>query len=142
MLAAYLLDTLPKIMRQWHRVLHSGLPDGLTINQFRVLFFINSGHQSSAFLANHLGVTAAAMSKMVLSLENKNYLTKKESPQDRRQFCLNLTKKGKSLVTKVRSQVEVGMQNDLNKLNSAQQKQIQSSLILLHKVLSSDCEVS
>lgn len=138
MLATHLLDTIPSVMREWRRELHSGLPDGLSINQFRVLFFVNVGHESSCFLARHLGVTAAAMSKMVEVLVKRELLNREVNPNDRRHVRLTLTRAGQTVVRRVRTQVEKNMQVHLDDLNNKEQKQVLEALLLLQKVFSSN----
>lgn len=141
MLASHLLDTIPSVMREWRKELHSGLPEGLSINQFRVLFFVQMGHASSAYLARHLGVTPAAMSKMVEGLVQAELLRRDALAGDRRQFKLCLTRQGLSVVKRVRQQVETRMQEHLDELPMREQKQIEEALMLLKKVFSSTGEV-
>lgn len=137
MLATHLLDTIPSVMREWRKELHSGL----SINQFRVLFFVQMGHVSSAYLARHLGVTPAAMSKMVEGLVQVELLRRDSLAGDRRQVKLCLTRQGQSVVKRVRQQVEARMQAHLDELPTKEQKQIEEALLLLKKVFSSTGEV-
>lgn len=136
MLASHLLDTIPSVMREWRKELHSGLPEGLTINQFRVLFFVGVGHDSSSYLARHLGVTPAAMSKMVDVLVQAKLLSRDPSETDRRQVVLKLTRSGQSIVKRIRAEVEKRMQAHLNDLSQREQKQVSDALALLQKVFS------
>ncbi len=136
MLASHLLDTIPSVMREWRKELHSGLPEGLTINQFRVLFFVGVGHGSSGYLARHLGVTPAAMSKMVDVLVQAKLLSRDPSSQDRRQVVLKLTRSGQAIVKRIRLEVEKRMQSYLNELSQREQKQVSEALALLQKVFS------
>jgi DNA-binding MarR family transcriptional regulator len=131
MLASHLLDTLPSVMREWHRELHSGLPEGMSINMFRVLFFVDLGQNSPSFLARHLGVSPAAMSKMIEGLVDLELLSRRTEAHDRRQISLNLTKTGKNLIRKVRSQVERSLQARLDQLTPTQQHSIEQALLLL-----------
>jgi DNA-binding MarR family transcriptional regulator len=123
-------------MREWRKELHSGLPDGLSINQFRVLFFVGVGHGSSSYLARQLGVTPAAMSKMVDVLVQAKLLSRDPSETDRRQVVLKLTRSGQSIVKRIRAEVEKRMQTHLNDLSQREQKQVSDALALLQKVFS------
>jgi len=123
-------------MREWRKELHSGLPEGLSINQFRVLFFVSVGHGSSGYLARHLGVTPAAMSKMVDVLVQAKLLSRDPSATDRRQVVLKLTRSGQAIVKRIRLEVEKRMQTHLNDLSSREQKQVSDALALLQKVFS------
>lgn len=142
MLATHLLDTVPSVMREWRKELHSGLPEGLNINQFRVLFFVGLGHDSPSYLARQLGVSAAAMSKMVDVLVNAKLLSRELSTTDRRHQVLKTTREGKAVVKRVRAQVEKRMQSHLDALSSRDQAQISQALGLLQKVFSPTPESS
>jgi DNA-binding MarR family transcriptional regulator len=137
MLASHLLDTIPSIMREWRRELHEGLPAGLSINQFRVLFFVSQGQEQAQYLARHLGVTPAAMSKMIEALVQKKLLRREPFAHDRRQIQLQLTASGKKMVHSVRGQVELRMQRFLDELPVSQQDQVQRALLLLQKAFAS-----
>ena len=136
MLATHLLDTIPSVMHEWRKVLHSGLPECLSINQFRVLFFIGVGHGSSSYLARQMGVTPAAMSKMVEGLVQVKLINRNPSETDRRHTILTLTKRGQTVVRQVRAQVEKRMQAQLDELATNEQKQVAQALALLQKVFS------
>ncbi len=140
MLATHLLDTLPSVMNEWRKVMSEGVPQGLSINQYRVLYFVHSGQCSQAYLAKHLGVTAAAMSKMVEALVEKKLLERKANTQDRRHTHLCITTAGKRIVNQMRLQVEKRMQIHLDVLSLAQQKEIEKALLLLQSVFSATGE--
>lgn len=142
MLASHLLDTIPNIMREWRRELHYGLPESLSINQFRVLFFIGLGHNSSSYLARQMGVSPAAMSKTVEGLVRSKLITRKTAEVDRRQVVLSLTKQGQSAVKRVRGQVEKRLEECLAELSAQEQKQVETALKLLQKVFSPNPESS
>ncbi len=136
MLATHLLDTLPSVMNEWRKVMSEGLPDGLSVNQYRVLYFVHAGQCSQAFLAKYLGVTPAAMSKMVDALVDKKMLDRKANTQDRRHTHLVITPAGKRIVHQMRLQVEKRMQIHLDALSQNQQKEIERALLLLQSVFS------
>lgn len=136
MLATHLLDTIPAIMNEWRKVMNDGLPQGLTVNQYRVLYFVSSGFESQCLMAKHLGVTAAAMSKMVDGLVAKKMVTRKGHSEDRRHIILSISSSGRKVVNQMRLQVEKRMQTHLDVLNSTQQKEIEKALITLQSVFS------
>jgi DNA-binding MarR family transcriptional regulator len=136
MLAAHLLDTIPAIMNEWRKVMNDGLPQGLTVNQYRVLYFVSTGFESQCLMAKHLGVTAAAMSKMVDGLVEKKMITRKGHLEDRRHIILSISASGKKIVKQMRLQVEKRMQAHLDVLATSQQKEIEKALITLQSVFS------
>jgi DNA-binding MarR family transcriptional regulator len=140
MLGHHLLDTIPSVMREWRKELHTGLPEHLSINQFRVLFFVSLGHGSSGYLARHMGVSPAAMSKMVDGLVKEKLVERTPSSQDRRQRVLKLSRRGEKIVHKIRSQVASRMQARLDALKTSEQKKVAEALSLLQKVFSLSSE--
>ncbi len=138
MLASHLIDTIPSVMREWRKELHSGLPAGVSINQFRVLFFVDMGHRSSSYLAKHQGVSAAAMSKMIDSLVKKKWLKREANVDDRRQNTLLITKQGEAVLKRVRIQVEKRMQTHLDELSSSDQEKIAEAMSLLKNAFAGD----
>lgn len=136
MLATHLLDTLPSVMNEWRKVMSEGVPEELSVNQYRVLYFVHAGQGSQSFLAKYLGVTPAAMSKMVEALVEKKFIDRKPNPQDRRHSHLLITTAGKRIVSQMRQQVEKRMQIHLDALSQAQQKEIERALLLLQSVFS------
>jgi len=136
MLSTHLLDTIPAVINEWRKVMNSGLPQGLNVNQYRVLYYVHSGQSSQSHLAKYLGVTPAALSKMVDILVEKKLLSRKTADSDRRHTQLTITVSGKKIVTNLRLQVEKRMQKHLDVLTESQQKEVEKALILLQSVFS------
>jgi DNA-binding MarR family transcriptional regulator len=75
----------------------------LTIVQLKSLFFIDS-EDSTNFkkLASALGVTPPDVTRIVDRLVEQGMVTRRENPEDRRMQLLQATKKGKTLLTRLR----------------------------------------
>ena len=75
----------------------------LTISQLKSLFFIDS-EVSTNFrkLATALGVTPPDVTRIVDRLVEQGLVSRRENPEDRRVQLLQATKKGKSLLAKLR----------------------------------------
>ena len=75
----------------------------LTIGQLKSLFFIDSeGSTNFRKLATALGVTPPDVTRIVDRLVEQGLVSRRENPEDRRMHLLQATKKGKSLLAKLR----------------------------------------
>lgn len=133
MLAKNILDILPGITREWRTEMELGLPEGLNPNQFRALYLVQAGHNQCCRLIKHVGVTPAAMSKIVDHLEAQNLLVREPSLEDRRHVTLVLTSKGQRVVERVRGQVEKRLEVYLDNFSQQQKDFIQQGLLLLQE---------
>jgi DNA-binding MarR family transcriptional regulator len=75
----------------------------LTIGQLKSLFFIDSeGSTNFRKLATALCVTPPDVTRIVDRLVEQGLVSRRENPEDRRMHLLQATKKGKSLLAKLR----------------------------------------
>jgi len=93
--AVAILDTLPRSMRAIRGQMRSGRAEGLSIPQFRLLFFVrrNPGCSLSS-LSDHLGTTLPATSQIVDRLVRSGFVTRIQAPEERRRIELRLTDAG------------------------------------------------
>ena len=115
--AASLLQTVPELL--WYIRRHMRRHrSGLSVPQFRVLLQIQSNpHISLSAVAEHLGASLPTASRMVANLVNKNFLSRAETPADRRQVALALTPSGKSIVDAARRASITQMERELRPLS-------------------------
>lgn len=70
---------------------------GLTVPQFRALIFVNRHpHATQAALAEHIGISEPAASRMVAKLVADKLLARHTHPDDRRAVVLGLTARGRA----------------------------------------------
>ncbi|QRN82299.1 MarR family transcriptional regulator [Chloroflexota bacterium] len=73
----------------------------LSLSQVNTLFWLyHHGYGSVNDLAEHLGVTKAAVSQLLDSLLEAELVVRSENPEDRRMKLIALTDKGRCLVRK------------------------------------------
>ena len=95
-------------LQQMSHALGQGTPEAwmglnLTIGQLKSLFFIDSeGSTNFRKLATALGVTPPDVTRIVDRLVEQGLVSRRENPEDRRMQLLQATKKGKSLLAKLR----------------------------------------
>ena len=80
----------------------SGVTDKVTLPQYRALVVLaGHGPQSAGALAEALGVHSSTLTRMCDRLVSKGLITRRESPANRREIVLALTKGGNRVVTSV-----------------------------------------
>ena len=108
---------------------------GLSLPQFRTLIFLNRTENSSlSALAEHIGLSPSAMSRLVNRLVQDQLVDRQEVSTNRRQIALVLTEDGKATLEKVRSEIRLRLADSLKQLPTNDQKKIQHAMKLLHAV--------
>lgn len=80
----------------------------LTINEAMLLCCLKEGESKSAgSLCEYIGLSNSRVSKVITAVENKEFISRKISPEDKRQMLFSLTEKG-------RQKVEQMQASDLN----------------------------
>ncbi len=87
--------------RSFHAFIRHNRESDLSLSQVNALFRLyHHGPGSVNDLANHLGVTKAAVSQLLDPLIADGLVLRSENPDDRRMKLIALTEKGKRLVEK------------------------------------------
>jgi len=103
-------DTFLNALREWmetsmHRSFHAFIrhnrESDLSLSQVNALFRLyHHGGSSVNDLANHLGITTAAVSQLLDPLIAAGLVLRSENPEDRRKKRIALTEKGQGMVEK------------------------------------------
>ena len=125
-------DTFLAALREWmeasmHRSFHAFIrlnrESDLSLSQVNALFRLyHHGASSVNDLANHLGVTMAAVSQLLAPLIDKGLVLRSEDPQDRRKKLIALTEMGKDLVNKSMN-IRHAWLSDLSQILSEDEKE-------------------
>ena len=87
--------------RSFHAFIRHNRESDLSLSQVNTLFRLyHHGASSVNDLANHLGITTAAVSQLLDPLIAAGLVLRSENPKDRRMKLIALTEKGKRLVEK------------------------------------------
>lgn len=78
-----------------------GAVPGVTMPQFRMLVVLSEGPTNLTNLATMLDVVASTALRMVDRLVSADLVQRNPSPRDRREIVLDLTAKGRRVVTRV-----------------------------------------
>lgn len=78
----------------------------LPLTQFRILMSIADKTGCQSRIAEQWGISDAAISKQIDALMANRYIQRQENPENRRQYTLVLTPKGKLLFNSARKKIE------------------------------------
>lgn len=73
----------------------------ISINEILTICSLSNMKMSSTELANEIGVSPSRMSRILKKLENKKFIKRTLSKNDKRKMIFNLTQKGKNKVKEV-----------------------------------------
>ena len=108
----------------------------MSVTQFRVLANINLHDTITVSeLACLIGVSTAAMSRMVTELVKKRFVTREVSSSDRRQIVLKLSAKGKIYFARIKGDVELKLNQRFKSLSDTKCDRIVRSLLMLEKMM-------
>ena len=100
--ARKVLETVPMVMRAIRKEMRSHRESDLSVPQFRVLIYLNRNEGASlSDVADHLGLSLPAMSKMVGGLVDRNLVSRRINKGDRRYVILAPTERGRTLMRAV-----------------------------------------
>jgi DNA-binding MarR family transcriptional regulator len=133
--AALLMESVPLVMRFVRAEMRSQSASVLSVPQFRALNFLDRYPGSSlSELADHLGVTRATASALIERLVQREFISRKEQPKERRQIMLKLTQAGIEHLQQSRAKTRTEIANRLANLSEAQLSDLTEGLLVLGKV--------
>jgi DNA-binding MarR family transcriptional regulator len=120
---AKLTEEIVRLQRQATQAIARDTPEAwldltLTIAQLKSLLYIDS-EDSANFrkLAAALGVTPPDVTRIVDRLVEQRLVSRRENPEDRRMLLLQVTRKGKALLSKLRNSRTARITHILGRLN-------------------------
>jgi MarR family 2-MHQ and catechol resistance regulon transcriptional repressor len=132
--AALLLEVLPKAMQALRQDLRSNRNE-LTLAQFRVLANIWRGGMTNRDLADDLGLSVAAMSRVVQGLNKLGYVSRLENPADRREYFIQITRKGTVVFKEIRQKTKDKVDRQISILTAAEKQSLYDGLLIIAKAL-------
>lgn len=137
--AADLLDGVPPVIRFIRREMRRHRVSGLSVPQFRSLVFLNTYQPCSlSALAEHLGLSLPATSRLIDGLVARKFVSRETSNTDRRQVSLNLTPLGKSVYRAARHATEAQLARETASLTSSQRALVSAAMHLLTSIFATD----
>src|ERR1700722_4186687 len=112
-LAAAIFTHVPRVMQAMRHEMRSAV-EGVTIPQFRILARLESGATNHCDLANWIGVSLPAISRMVNILEDRKLFIRDRQRKDRRYVHLTLSENGAIFFRKCRSMGQKSLSKRFN----------------------------
>ena len=127
--AGGVLDTVPLIMQFIRVEMRRSRGPGISVPQFRVLTFLNRTEGASlSAVADRVGLSLPAMSRLVDGLVTRDLVGREESAEDRRRVVLRLTPLGKDLVRTARAGAQARLAEVLATLSAANRAEISQAM--------------
>jgi MarR family transcriptional regulator for hemolysin len=141
--ARELLSGVPAIMRYLRYQMRRHRHRELTVPQFRALIFLaHHNHASLSEIAEHLGVSLPAMSRMVETLVKRGLMRRSSSTGDRRRISLSLTGRGRSTFRIAHRAARRCLAERLGDLPAREVSRVTAAMRVLVRVFSPDGEKS
>ncbi len=133
--AGEVLDTVPLVMQFIRTEMRRSRGSGISVPQFRVLTFLNRAEAASlSAVADRVGLSLPAMSRLVEGLVQRRLVHREESPADRRRVTLHLTADGRELIRTARAAAQARLADALATLSSPQRIRVGEAMELLRPV--------
>jgi DNA-binding MarR family transcriptional regulator len=134
-LAKDFLEVIPRAMRIIRKEMRALAPADLTVPQFRILAYISRGKATNRDIAEFIGCSAPAMSRMISSLGRKGMVTTVRDSMDRRQVSLELTEAGQRQFRSMRKSAEVHFKQHFRQLPPEEQAALYQGFRVLSGLL-------
>ena len=133
--AAEFLRIIPLVMRIMAADIRETHPDINPAN-FGLLSILSKRTWSLSELANKQMVSNPTMSKTITTLEERGWVQRQRSREDRRKVEITITRQGQKILNSVHRQMVERITQELEGLSAAQREQLNAGLNILHDVFS------
>ena len=133
--ARELLAGVPAIMRFIRHQMRRNRQVELTVPQFRALVFLTHAEDASlSAMAEHLGLSLPAASRMVELLVKRGLMERRAQPNDRRRVSLSLTRRGRETFQTAFAATQVALSRSFGSLSRRELTQIVAAMQILNRV--------
>src|SRR5262245_37005146 len=133
--AGELLACVPAVMRSIRQEMRSHRRSQLSVPQFRALIFASVFERPSlSDLAEHLGLSLPAASRMVDRLVRRGLLQRFDGVRDRRLIALVATRKGKAECRRAHNATQTALARRLDAISTEERQLVSRSLKVLERV--------
>lgn len=130
--AVRVMEVIPQVMRALRMAMYQHTAGELTMPQFRAMKIVNRHKGASlSLVADHLGTTLSAASKLIDGLVERHYLSRDTDAEDRRRIILAITPQGEGILATVH---QVGVQMLMAKLSNLTEEEcrmVETAMALL-----------
>lgn len=133
--AGEMLRVVPRIMRSVRNDMRDFRGHSLSVHQFRTLGYVHRNRGTTlSRIAEHIGLTLPAMSRLVDGLVDTQLLVRHPHPDDRRCITLNLTARGEKIWESARQFAQASLTKRISALTPTEHTLIAQAMSVL-KVL-------
>lgn len=126
------LDTVPVVMRFIRAEMRSKRARGVSVPQFRSMAFLRTNEGASlSQVAEHVGLSMPAMSRLIDGLVRRGLLARDSSESDRRKVTLRLTARGQDMIRAARKWTEQRLAAVLENLPKDHRYEIAAAMAVL-----------
>jgi DNA-binding MarR family transcriptional regulator len=137
--ARAILNVVPPVVRVIRKMMREHRLPELSVPQFRALGLLAKVPDVSlSVVADHIGSSLPAASRMIDGMVAKNLIARKECCRDRRQISLQLTKLGRSAYLESREATHRQLDKQLAVLSEEQRQTIYEAMLWLGNVFGAD----
>jgi DNA-binding MarR family transcriptional regulator len=134
-LASELMEIIPRAMREIRASNRSRGGAQMPLPHYRVLANIWRIPKTNKELAEDLGLSVAATSRLISALEERGLVKRASDEVDRRAINVSITKMGLQLFTSIRSGTCHLIAERLNELSSKEQAELEKGLRVISKTM-------
>ncbi len=137
--AREILATIPLVMRFLRGQMRHHRGRELTVPQFRALIFTNTMPAATlSDLAEHVGLSLPAASRLVGGLVRRGLLARRARPDNRRCVALTLTARGRAAFESAYDCTRQALADQLAALSLRELEQVTRGVRVLHEVFDAD----
>ncbi len=130
--AGQVLETVPPVMQFIRTEMRRHRSLNISVPQFRVLTFLERRPGGSlSDVAERVGLTLPAMSRLVDGLVDRGLLTREDSSADRRRMVLRITAAGRDLVRTAREGALTRLAEMLGSLSGDERSEVSRAMDIL-----------
>ncbi|HYM40782.1 MAG TPA: MarR family transcriptional regulator [Thermoplasmata archaeon] len=130
--AGHVLETVPPVMQFIRTEMRRHRSLNISVPQFRVLTFLERRSGGSlSDVAERVGLSLPAMSRLIDGLVERKLLTREDSPADRRRIALRITETGRDLVRTAREGALERLAEMLGSLSGDERARVIESMEIL-----------
>ena len=133
-LARQLIEVIPRTMWSLRNGLRSAAESEFTVPQFRILARLFQAPATNGELAEAIGISVPAASRMVDALVKRGLLSRTQRTADRRQVALNLSPVGRRKFMSVRNAAQSRFSIQIASLDPLRRQALADGLDVLQEV--------
>jgi DNA-binding MarR family transcriptional regulator len=139
--ARLVLDVAPRVVRVIRRLMWNHRLSELSVPQFRALALISrSPHATLSCVADHVGTSLPAASRMIGGLVDRKLVTRQECHDDRRQVSLTLTPRGVGAFRASRAATQRQLGRQLKSLSQPERRLVVDAMKVMAEIFGADAD--